>query len=45
MNNTPAHHPLSGESGIIDATTTHPDGAVLVRLNDHWFFADDCVFA
>lgn len=31
----------SGEAGTIDATVTHPDDRVLVRINDHWFFADD----
>lgn len=34
-------HPLSGQYGVIDATAEHPDGRVLVRLNDRWFFADD----
>lgn len=34
-------HPQSGETGIVDATAEHPDGRVLVRINDHWFFADE----
>lgn len=34
-------HMVSGEEGVVDAEATWPDGAVLVRLNDHWFFADD----
>jgi hypothetical protein len=32
-------HALSAETGCIDAQVVHPDGRVLVRVNDHWFFA------
>lgn len=28
-------------SGIIDAEAIHPDGKVLVRISDHWWFLDD----
>lgn len=35
------HHPLSNERGVVDATSVHPDGKQLVRVNDHWFFAAD----
>lgn len=34
-------HLSSGEVGMIDATVEHPDGRILVRLNDRWFFADE----
>lgn len=36
------HHALSNTDGIIDATAEHPDGRKLVRVEDHWFFRDDC---
>ena len=36
-------HPLSGESGVIDAEVGQPDGTLLVRLNDRWFAARDMV--
>lgn len=39
------HHPLSGITGIVDAQTEHPDGRALCRVNDHWFFADECIDA
>lgn len=38
-----ARHPRSGEEGVIDATTFHPDGVQLIRINDHWFFARDAL--
>jgi hypothetical protein len=28
--------PVSGISGTVDAQTVQPDGAALVRINDHW---------
>jgi len=31
-----------GINGAVTADATHPDGRVLVRLHDHWFFADEC---
>ena len=34
-------HALSGETGSVDALVVHPDGRELVRINDHWFFADE----
>lgn len=34
-------HALSGERGVIDAEVIDPSGKLLVRLNDHWFFASD----
>lgn len=34
-------HPLSGITGTVDAQTVHPDGRALVRINDHWLFADE----
>ena len=36
-------HPQSGTTGEIDARVTHPDGRELVRIDDCWFFADECV--
>lgn len=38
-------HPLSGETGVIDEVTVHPDGAQLVRINDRWFFASETVLS
>lgn len=32
----------SNVTGKVDATGTHPDGKYLVRIEDHWFFQDDC---
>jgi hypothetical protein len=39
------HHKLSGITGPVDRITGHPDGKCLVRINDHWLFANDCVNA
>ena len=36
-------HPLSGEMGFVDAVAEHPDGRLLVRIDDRWFFADETV--
>lgn len=36
-------HTVSGELGRVDDATEHPDGAILWRINDKWFFAKDCV--
>lgn len=35
-------HRLSGVSGVVDATSSHPYGQILCRINDQWFFAADC---
>lgn len=35
----------SGVAGTVDAEVIHPDGRALVRINDHWFFADDMIVA
>lgn len=35
-------HARSGVRAVPDATVTHPDGKLLVRLNDQWFFRADC---
>lgn len=35
-------HGQSNTLGKVDATATHPDGKHLVRIEDHWFFLDDC---
>lgn len=32
--------PRSRVTGIVDAVTVHPDGKALVRINDHWLFAE-----
>lgn len=34
-------HRLSGTWGVIDGMVRHPDGRIVVRLNDRWFFAAD----
>lgn len=36
------HHPMSGLTGRPDDHTWHPDGELLVRIDDHWLFAKDC---
>lgn len=36
------YHQQSGISGRVDAAVEHPDGEVLWRVDDHWFFAKDC---
>ena len=36
------HHYLSGIRGRVDAAVEHPDGSILWRIDDHWFFAKDC---
>ena len=35
-------HPRSKISGTVDATSVHPDGRQIVRINDHWLFRDEC---
>jgi len=35
------NHPMSGVWGEVEAVTEHPDGVVLVRVRDRWFFATD----
>ena len=34
-------HTLSGITGVVDATSVHPDGEPLARIDDHWFFVAD----
>jgi len=29
--------------GTVDQITGHPDGKCLVRIDDHWFMADECI--
>jgi hypothetical protein len=36
-------HGQSNTTGKVDATSQHPDGKCLVRINDHWFLKDECV--
>lgn len=31
-------------AGIIDDQAEHPDGLVIVRVNDRWFPIDLCIF-
>lgn len=31
-----------GERGVVDAEAIHPDGSVLVRINDKWFQLNEC---
>lgn len=35
-------HKPSGHGGVVDAEAEHPDGMVIVRVNDQWFPLDDC---
>lgn len=35
-------HNITGHGGMVDATAEHPDGKDIVRINDQWFFLDDC---
>ena len=37
-------HTISGEAGIVDAVSSHPDGETLSRINDKWFFDKDLTF-
>lgn len=37
------YHPQSNITGKVDATSKHPDGKHIVRIDDHWFMADECV--
>jgi len=34
-------HIPSGITGVIDAQSVQPDGMAIVRINDHWFPADE----
>lgn len=36
-------HTISGHGGVVHAEAEHPNGDVLVRLNDQWFMLADCV--
>jgi tRNA(His) 5'-end guanylyltransferase len=35
----------SGIMGFVAAQSVHPDCRVLVRIDGHWFFADECLAA
>lgn len=39
------HHKDSGISGTVDAEVIHPDGVVMVRIQDMWFDARSLVAA
>lgn len=43
MIGTTLHHPESGITGTVNRIAGHPDGKCLVRIDDHWLFADECV--
>lgn len=36
-------HPQSGNVGTIDAVSVDPTGRSLCRVDDHWFFVDECI--
>lgn len=36
------YHPQSNISGKVDATSKHPDGKHIVRIEDHWLFLEEC---
>lgn len=36
-------HPRSGVSGRVDAVSVDPSGRALCRINDRWFFVDECL--
>lgn len=35
-------HSQANITGKVDATSFHPDGRVVVRIDDHWLFRDEC---
>lgn len=35
-------HSITGHGGRVDASAEQPDGTDIVRINDQWFFLDDC---
>lgn len=35
--------PISGLEGPVEAVAGSADGKLLVRIDDHWFLADDLV--
>lgn len=35
-------HMISGDQGVCDEVSVQPDGTVLLRINDHWYFEGDC---
>lgn len=35
-------HARSGIVGIVDAVSVDPEGKAMCRIEDHWFFADEC---
>lgn len=39
------YHTLTAKFGTPDAFVVHPDGAILWRIHDKWFFKKDCVNA
>lgn len=48
MNDLPRfllYHEQSDTTGFADASAIWPCGSLLLRINDHWFFARDCVDA
>lgn len=35
-------HVTSGIAGIVDAVAIDPSGRSMCRIEDHWFFVDEC---
>ena len=35
-------HAKSGVSGMVDAVSVDPAGNAMCRINDCWFFTDEC---
>lgn len=35
-------HAKSGVAGTVDAVSVDPDGKSMCRIEDHWFFVDEC---
>lgn len=35
-------HELSGISGKVDSVSVDPEGKGMVRIEDHWFMAEEC---
>ena len=35
-------HAKSGTHGVVDAVSVDPAGNAMCRIDDRWFFADEC---
>ncbi len=42
MLNMTITHTQSNTAGNVDAVSVDPAGRAMVRIDDHWFYADEC---